>query len=75
MPNDDSGILSVIPIAQLFNATTFDFQCLTEDSDMVDSSDGRRHRSVIVQCMDGHSVDGTTGGNTSLRASCLSDGS
>lgn len=32
-------------------------------------------RCVIAQCMDGHSVDGTTGGNTSLRASCLSDSS
>ena len=32
-------------------------------------------RCVIAQCMDGHSVDGTTGGNTSSRASCLSDGS
>ena len=48
VPNDDSGILSVIPIAQLFSATTFEFQCLTEDSDIVDSSDGRRHSDVRI---------------------------
>ena len=48
VPKDDSGILSVIPIAQLFSANTFKSQCLTEDSDMVDSSDGRRHSVVRI---------------------------
>ena len=34
------------PIAQLFIANTFESQCLTEDSDMVDTSDGRQHSDV-----------------------------
>ena len=45
VPNDDSGILSVFPTAQLFSANTFESQCL---SDMVDSSDGRRHSDVRI---------------------------
>ena len=81
VPNDDSGILSVIPIAQLFSATTLEFQCLTEDSDMVDSSDGIRHSDVPIgepldpvlrfssrspfQFMDGYSDEGTAGYDTS----------
>ena len=50
--NDDSGILSVIPIAQLFSATTFESQCLTEDGDMIDSSDGRRHSDAKMRTWD-----------------------
>ena len=91
VPNDDSGILSVIPIAQLFSATTFELQCLTEDSDMLDSSDGRRHSDVRIgepldpvlrfssrspfQCMDGYSDEGTAGYDTSLSSSCSSGAS
>ena len=36
------------PIAQLFIANTFESQCLTEDSDMVDTSDGRQHSDVRI---------------------------
>lgn len=32
-------------------------------------------QNVVVQCLDGYSVDGTAGGDTSFSASCSSDGS
>ena len=38
----------MIPIAQLFIANTFEFQFLTEDRDIVDTSDGRRHSDVRI---------------------------
>ena len=33
---------------QLFSATTFESQCLTEDGDMLHTSDGRRHSDVRI---------------------------
>ena len=46
--DDDSEILSVIPIAHLFIANTFESQFLAEDSDIVDTSEGKRHSDVLI---------------------------